>query len=66
MKVIKENYTSKWSELVNDKITYHQSTNEYSVAFDNKGKIVNIVNSSGSIISENSDVFFYFKNKYNA
>ena len=65
MKVIKENYTLKWSELVNDKLVYHHSTNEYSVAFDNKGKIMNIVNSSGSLVNENSDVFFYFKNKYN-
>lgn len=65
MKVVKENYGLKWSELVDDKLIYHEVISEYSVAFDDNGKIKNVVNASGSLVSENSEVFEYFKNKYN-
>lgn len=65
MKVVKENYGLKWSELIDDKLIYHEVISEYSVAFDDNGKIKNVVNASGSLVSENSEVFEYFKNKYN-
>lgn len=64
MKVINENYAMKWFEFVDEKLIHHEAVNEYSIAFDNNGKIKNIVNTLGSLVNENSEVFIYFKNKY--
>jgi len=65
MKVIKENYTMKWFEFVDEKLIHHEVTNEYSIALTDDGKIKNIINEFGSSISEDSEVFEYFSSKYN-
>jgi hypothetical protein len=65
MKIIKENYTMKWFEFIDEKLIHHEVTNEYSIALTDDGKIKNITNELGSSINEGSEVFEYFSNKYN-
>ena len=65
MKIIKENYTMKWFEFIDEKLIHHEVTNEYSIALTDDGKIKNITNELGSSINEDSEVFEYFSNKYN-
>ena len=65
MNVIKEKYTMKWFEFVNEKLIHHETTNEYSIALTDDGKIKNIINEFGFSISEGSEVFEYFSSKYN-
>lgn len=65
MQVIKENYTMKWYEFVDERLIHHEVTNKYSVALDDSGKVKNIVNTLGSLVDENSEVFIHFKSKYN-